>query len=967
MTTRWLVLALAAVLSAPVALAGAQSAPEQSVLVARFSNISQDPADDWIGDGIAETVAADLEAIGNLTVVGRDAVAAPSGDGTSALPDTATAARLAQEAGARWVVIGGYQRVGSMLRITARLVDAATGVVAETLTADGGVDEIFALQDRIVAGLMAGVSSAPAVASVAAPGRSGRSPMPTDGEGEGAGALAPLVSRSARGGTPPVEGGIILPEPVDAAPRTPGARRGGRGGRPGSGGSAAPGAAPTAAIASAGILSGRPNVVAARAAQGPRVDGLLDDTIWNTATRITAFVQVAPVEGAPATEDTEIWVAYDSDNLYLAMYAHYSNPGMVRANRVDRDRASFGDDTISVYFDTFLDQQRAFVFTLNGYGVQGDSLMGGGGGGGFRGGGGGVPRGDSSWDALFASAGVLVDDGWTAELAIPFKSLRYPSSDTHRWGFQIARSIRGKDETVVWAPVSRDISGFLPQMGLLDGLRGLSTSRNLEILPTVTAIQAGSLNRSTGGFDEERQPEGGVNVKYGLTSNLTLDFTYNPDFSQIESDRPQIEVNQRFPLFFSELRPFFLEGQEVFDIQGPVTLIHTRTIVDPRYGAKITGKVGKTTLGLLVADDEAPGKLDDRSDPLFGKNATTVAGRVRYDLYSESHLGAIFTDREFLGSYSRMAGVDGRFQVNPTTSADFMAITSQNLDVQGGESSGPMFDLGWRHNGRNLSYSASYYSLDPEFDTEVGFVRRRDIRRVSTSTSYRWWPESWIINWGPSFNYSRNWNFDNVLEDEEARLRMNASFAKNIRFSGDVRREMERFGGIDFWKTRYGINGNFSTFRQIGFGVNYSWGDQVRFSSTPFLGEGSNGSVFMTVRPFSRLQSQINVNTSRLVDPLAQSEVFDVKIYRAQTTYQFTDRLLLRNILEHNTFSKTMGANLLLTYRVNSGTVFFLGYDDRYQAGDLLFDDNGDLLYFTSDFERTNRAFFTKISYLFRY
>ena len=358
-------------------------------------------------------------------------------------------------------------------------------------------------------------------------------------------------------------------------------------------------------------------------------------------------------------------------------------------------------------------------------------------------------------------------------MAIPFKSLRYPSSQTHRWGFQIARAIRGKDETVVWAPVSRDVSGFLPQMGLLDGLRNLSTSRNLEILPTVTAIQAGSLDTTTCGFDEERQPEGGVNLKYGLTSNLTLDFTYNPDFSQIESDRPQIEVNQRFPLFFSELRPFFLEGQEIFDIRGPVNFIHTRTIVDPRYGAKLTGKLGKTTLGVLVANDEAPGKPDDPTDRAFGRTANVVIGRARYDLYSESHIGAIVTDREFLDSYSRLVGVDSRFRVSPTSSFDFSAITTQNRDLDGNETSGPMFDGGYRHNGRHLSYSASYYSIDPAFDTEVGFVRRRDIRRASGNVSYRWWPESWIINWGPSFNYSRNWNFDDMLEDDEARLRLN--------------------------------------------------------------------------------------------------------------------------------------------------------------------------------------------------
>jgi TolB-like protein len=899
--------------------------PARSVAVVPFSNISRAAADDWIGDGIAETVAADLESLGTMVVIGKDAVASQ---------DAVVATRLGRVLGVEWVVTGGYQRIGQRIRITARLVDARTGMVAETFTTDGTLDEIFALQDRIVAGLTATWTPSTALTAATTTGAGG--------------------TRMSASEVAPVAGGN----------RGNGDVTTGAGG--GLGDLSTPGAAPSAAPAvSAGILTGRPSVTATRAALPPTIDGQLDDPIWQRATRITEFVQRTPVEGAPATEDTELWVAFDSTHLYVGMHAHYSSPGLVRANRVDRDRASFNDDTISVYFDTFLDQQRAFVFTLNAYGVQGDSLMGGGGG--FRGGPGGEPQGDRSWDALFDSGGTLVDDGWTAEMAIPFKSLRYPSSDAHRWGFQIARSIRGKDETVVWAPVSRDVSGFLPQMGLLDGLSNLSTSRNLEILPTFTAIQVGSLDTTTGGFGEERQPEGGVNLKYGLTSNLTLDFTYNPDFSQIESDRQQIEVNQRFPLFFPELRPFFLEGQEVFDIRGPVTLIHTRTIVDPRYGAKITGKVGKTTLGLLVANDEAPGKVEDPADRAFGRSANSMVGRVRYDLYSESHIGAIVTDREFLDSYSRLAGADGRFRLNPTTSADFMAITSRNRALEGDETSGRMFDLGLRHNGRNLRYSISGYSVDPEFETEVGFVRRSDIRRASSSVSYRWWPESWIINWGPSLNYSRNWNFDGVLEDEEAQLRLNASFAKNIRLNGGVRREMERFEGIDFFKTRYSLGGNVNTSRIVSFGGGFNWGDQVRFSDTPFLGRGSGGRLFVTLRPLSRLQSSLNVNTIRLVDPLDQTELFDVKIFRSSTTYQFTDRLLFRSILEHNTFTGTLGANLLVTYRVNSGTVFFIGYDDRFQQGDLILDDDDEPFFFTTAFERTNRAFFMKMSYLFRY
>ena len=972
--------------SAPVAHDGlATDEPDgssESVAVIPFTNISGNAAEAWIGDGIAETVMADLESLSELTVVARDRIRAVSGGRRGTELDEGAALALGRELGARWVVTGGYQWLGNQLRITARLVDTESGLVAKSMKADGTLQDIFDLQDRIATELTADVrSNATARLTPREPGRgtvaAGRGERAVPAVAGGAGSEGTHGADDLGPGT--VTGGIILPD-IDRAGRSGPGGRGGQGERPGAGAPETGGAA--AAAASAGILAGRPSVTAARADEPPQIDGRLDDAVWRRATRITEFVQQSPIEGAPATEDTDVYIAYDDTHLFFGMHAHYRDSNMVRATRVDRDRAGFGDDTISIYFDTFLDQQRAYVFSLNGYGVQGDALMDSRGGGGRRGRGGGfsgnfsgVPRGDSSWDALFDSGGTLVEDGWTAEMAIPFKSLRYPSvgSQAHRWGFQIARQIRGKDETVVWAPVSRDISGFLPQMGILDGISDLSTSRNLEILPTVTAVQVGKLDTTTGGFPRESQPEGGVNVKYGVTSNLTLDFTYNPDFSQIESDRPQIEVNQRFPLFFPELRPFFLEGQEIFSLPGPVNFVHTRTIVDPRYGAKLTGKVGKTTLGVLVANDEAPGNLDDVADAAYGKTANVLIGRVRYDLYSESHIGAIVTNREFFDRYSRLVGADGNLRLSDTTSIGFRAITTQNRDLDLLETSGQMFDVGMRSQGRNLNYFVAGYTIGPDFNTDVGFVRRRDIKAVTSRIGYRWWPESWLINWGPEVGYRRNYNFEDILEDEERRVGVNFSFAKNIRFNARVNRDMERFGGIAFNKTRYSLGGNVRTIQAITFGGFFGFGDQVRFSDNPFLGTGSSGGLFMTVRPLSRLQSRININTSRLIDPLDDTEVFDIKIYRAQTTYQFTDRLLLRNIMEYNTFDRTVGANLLFTYRVNSGTVFFIGYDDHYQQGDLILDTDGDPAsfgnsrFFTTDLLRTNRAFFTKISYLFRY
>ena len=459
-----------------------------------------------------------------------------------------------------------------------------------------------------------------------------------------------------------------------------------------------------------------------------------------------------------------------------------------------------------------------------------------------------------------------------------------------------------------------------------------------------------------------------------MTSNLTADFTINPDFSQIESDRPQIEVNQRFPLFFSELRPFFVEGAEIFEFPGPVTFVHTRTIVDPTWGAKLTGKAGRFAIGVLTAEDEAPGNVDDLNSPLAGQTAKNFIGRVKYDVYSESHLGAIFTDREFLDSHSRLGGIDGSFRLSSSMSTNFRVIHSWGKDLDGLEREGHVYDASIRSSGRHLNWFAAAFEITPDFDTDVGFVRRRDQRMIVSNVGYNWWPEDWLINWGPQVRYSRNWDFDGILQDENASAGLNFEFARNISFSADARRDMERFGGIDFEKSEYSIGGGVDTSRVLSFRANYRQGDQIFFDlSNPFLGRGSGGSLSATVRPFARLSSQLTLNTSRLTDPLAgNAEVFDVKIYRAQSVLTFTDRLLMRNITEYNSFDKELDFNVLFTYRVNAGKAFYIGYDDHYrQADQLFFDPDGDgldeRLFFSRDLRRTNRAIFTKIRYLFRY
>jgi len=698
-----------------------------------------------------------------------------------------------------------------------------------------------------------------------------------------------------------------------------------------------------------GAAVSRPVAKAVRIETPPTIDGVLEDPAWKHAVGVDRFVQQIPVEGAAATEHTTVYVAYDSETLYLAADVRYSDAGLIRANRVDRDQTE-NDDTLTFYFDTFVDQQRGYAFSVNAYGVQADSILGG-----------ASATGDSTWNALFESAGTLTAGGWTAEVAIPVKSLRYPfrrSGEMHRWGFQVQRTVKSKNETVHWSPVSSDTYGFLAQMGTLEGVSDLSVSRNFELLPTVTAVRAERLRDDN--LVADSASEAGVSLKYGIRSNLVFDFTFNPDFSQIESDRPQIEVNQRFPVQYAEQRPFFLEGAEILRVTAVGSLVHTRTIVDPQLGAKLTGKAGRTTFGVLVADDEAPGNVDD-PDPRAGRRAYVAMGRAIYDLYPESFVGTLISTREFMGEYSRLTDLDGQFRVGRSHFTAIKGVLSFHRDAAGVERRGHAVDWHIRKEGRHFTYLAYTHFIDPDFRTDTGFIRRVDQRRAVGTATYRWWPESTVINWGPSGQYERNYTYTGQLQDEVASSTLRFEFVNNISASSTFTRAMERYREQRFFKNRISGTATFNTSRRLLLRVDMEHGDEIRFIADPYLGRTTVFTTAAVFRPFSRLQSDIDLRTTNFDAPDGRDDGFDVKIVRAQTSYQFTDRIVLRNILEHNTLDRTYGVNVLVTYRVNSGTAFFMGYDDR--QGVVAFDDEQP----GSDrYQRTGRAVFMKLQYLIR-
>ena len=495
--------------------------------------------------------------------------------------------------------------------------------------------------------------------------------------------------------------------------------------------------------------AGRPVVTAMRAAQAPAIDGRLDDAIWRTAPLLDAFVQEEPVEGAAATEQTEVRVAYDNEKVYFGIYAHYSDVTQRRVNRSDRDKLD-NDDTVTITLEPFLDYLRGYSFSVNGYGVQNDSMI--------------VVQnaqstagGDRNYNALYYSGGQLTDDGWTAEIAIPIRSLRYPSrkaGEAHRWGFQVRRVVKSKDEFDVWSPVSRNDPNFLGQIGTLTGMSDFSTQRNFELLPTFTASSQGRLDPSTGEYTTVNGSDAGIGLKYGISSNLTFDFTYNPDFSQVESETQQIDINQRFPLNFAELRPFFLEGREIYEIAGRPQAVQTRRIVDPRYGAKLTGKVGsKTSIGLFLADDEAPGKVDPL-DAAYGQKAQNVLGRVKYDLYRNSHVGMIFTDREIVNSsgpmrddYSRLLGTDLALRMGETGNFGYRFYKSDREEL-GVRKTGWATEMSIRQNGRHFSWASIQNALSPNFGNQLSFIERVDAIAWMPQVGYQWFPEDWIRTWG---------------------------------------------------------------------------------------------------------------------------------------------------------------------------------------------------------------------------
>jgi hypothetical protein len=623
----------------------------------------------------------------------------------------------------------------------------------------------------------------------------------------------------------------------------------------------------------------------------PVIDGKPDEEVWKQGAVFKDFLQTSPGDNITPSKPTEVIIGYDSKTLYLA-FRCYDEPDKIRATVAKRDEI-FGEDNVRVFLDTFNDQRRAYLLGWNPLGVQQDGIM-------------TESSGtDFSVDIVMESKGIITSDGWTLEVAIPFKSLRYEAGKDKLWGFHVWRNIdRFNDEIDSWMPNSRDISSLLSQEGHLTGLEGISTERTLEIIPSLTISETGkrvsALAPGAVGLDPGRFANGpfrfepGVSLKYGLSPTVTLDFTLNPDFAQVEADQTVVTANQRFPIFFEEKRPFFLEGIEIF--RTPIQAVHTRAIVDPDAAVKLTGKRGRNTFGFLLASDNAPGNFgeEERTDPVnqrfAGKNAYIALLRLKRDFGKENNVGILATSYNFIEQHNQLGGLDGRFRLDKQTVLSFQMLGSasrrcffepaKDLHVPG--AGDPCFVNGptrsYYRSGNGVAYSFSYdksarhfglfYEASgrtQDYRADVGFTRRLNTNNQGLSVRYESEnkPKSRLISWSISDGTGGNFDMQGRMQNWSTEPHLGLRFQRNTFVELGASVGYERIFEQEFGAKRTGTHpGEFfggperSTYqhsRYLVVGANPS----KKYSVFLFLGQSHNsfdfdfgaGSKFPRVSP----------------------------------------------------------------------------------------------------------------------
>lgn len=704
-----------------------------------------------------------------------------------------------------------------------------------------------------------------------------------------------------------------------------------------------------------------------------KIDGILNEPVWKDAAKIKDFYGFQPVDGEPASEQTAALFGYSETSFYAAFICFDPVPGNIRSSITKRDEI-FDDDFVILYLDTFNDSKSSYQFAFNPYGIQADGIF-------IE-----AVGEDFNPDYIFYSEGRRFKRGYIIEIEIPFKSLRFPQKDNMNWGVAILRRINHLDKDIIWPKISRNLSTFIPQFGKINGINIIYSGNNIEVLPELTASRQGYLTNEK--FEEEPvEYEAGINLKYGITSNLTFDLAYNPDFSQIEADADKIDVNRRFPLYYDEKRPFFLEGTNIF--KTPIEAVYTRKIVNPLLGFKTTGQIGDYLIGVIAGIDEYYGSkqyLNDISyyESFYNENfnssefikkyqykhSTHGIIRLQKNIWDYSNIGIIATDKEFGDLYSRTFGLDGRFVYNNEYIFTFQALHSLSKNFsETEEKQDPAFYAELYRRTRSFSFQLFYNDIFPHFEAENGFLQRTDIRQFGT---YVWYDiqseKSFFRLFRPNFYGYQIYNHDDIEIEQFLAPSLTIQTSGQTELTLSYYHMMEEYIGFNFNKDQYFLNLNNKTFSWLFFDVEGIAGDGIYYNAAyegidPFKGYVQSITTTLQLKLTSQWNNEISMN-NYIFNGISHGNRFRVyqDIYRYKTTYQFTRSLFLRLILENNNnnsiydlYDKDFDIYALFSYQFIPGTVVFLGYNE-YRGENI-----------NKKFEKSFQGIFTKFSYLLRF
>ncbi|MBI4169779.1 MAG: carbohydrate binding family 9 domain-containing protein [Acidobacteria bacterium] len=711
--------------------------------------------------------------------------------------------------------------------------------------------------------------------------------------------------------------------------------------------------------------------------------------------RLTLPYEVFPGENLEARASTEALLIYDDTFFYAGFRVRDPDPGRIRARFTDRDTA-FQDDFVGVALDTFNDGRRAFEFFVNPLGVQMDLVVDDVSG-----------NEDPSWDAIWNSAGRLTEDGYTVEIAIPYTSLRFQRIRSDQtWGLDLVR-VYPRDRRFLFALNRRDrnVNCYVCQLSKIVGFEGAEPGRNLEITPTLTMIRTDSRTVESGSPVPPLQrgdPDSdlGLTARWGLSPNLTLSGAVNPDFSQVEADVAQLDVNEQFALFFPEKRPFFLEGSDFFDT--PLRVVYTRTVIDPAWGLKLSGKEGRNALGFFVAQDEVTNLLfpgsQGSSATLLQQEASGAVFRYRRDFGRSSTVGALLTGRRGEDYRNAILGVDALLRPRDTDTIRLQLLASEtrypdplavDFEQPQGKFSDLAFDGSYFHGERDWSVYLLYRDLGQNFRSDLGFIPQVDIRRPEVGYERRFWgdPDDWYSRIAFGGNYDQT-------EDREGRL-----IEREIEAWGQLLGPLQSFLSVGGGHRLRGFRdalldqGFVNVFfemqptKEVRFGLEGGWSKKIDFAFVDPTDPGAARQGDETrLAPFLRLEPgrHLRINLSHEARQLHRDEgrLFRAELSELRMTYQMSLRAFLRAIVQYTHVergvslypecatsgsppgpvpscdllpeSRDLFAQLLFSYKINPLTAIFVGYTDSRAAFQEIGLEEVPLT-------RTDRTFFFKI------